>query len=109
MADQLARQHVDPRIALERSVGELRELEVVTARQILADLAHLILHDVMVVAEPLLGRDRLRIATADGREKRVRRVESIGAVVEPGEQRTSASRVVGQAMRRASRAAKASS
>jgi hypothetical protein len=77
VGDQLAREYVDPRIALERSVGQLRELQVVAAREILTNLAHLILYDVVVVSEPLLGRNRLRIATADAREKRVRRVESI--------------------------------
>src|SRR3990172_700888 len=46
----------DPRIAGERSVGELRQLPVVAGRQIVADLADLLLDEVVVVEQPLGGR-----------------------------------------------------
>ena len=45
-----------PRIARERSLGELRQLLIVAGRQILADLADLHFHDVVVVDKPLGGR-----------------------------------------------------
>ena len=41
MGDQLAGQQVDARISLERAAGQLRELEIVPARQMLPPVAHL--------------------------------------------------------------------
>ena len=70
MSDQLACEHVDPWISLERTVGEFGSSLVDSSlRQILTDLAHLILDDVMVVAQPLLGRHRLRIVAGDSGQK----------------------------------------
>ena len=46
----------DARIAGERPVGELRQLAVVAGRQVVADLADLLLDEVVVVEQPLGGR-----------------------------------------------------
>ena len=46
----------DARIAGERPAGELRQLAVVARRQIVADLADLLVDDVEVVDQPLRGR-----------------------------------------------------
>ena len=93
VGDQLAREDVDARISLKGAVGELGQLEVVAARKVLPDLADLILNDVMVVAQPVLGRDRLRVGAGGGREEAVRRIEARSAVVERGQQRAAAPRI----------------
>ena len=54
MRHEIAGQREDARIAGVLAVGQLRQLEVVLARQILADRADLVLDDVVVVAEPVL-------------------------------------------------------
>jgi hypothetical protein len=46
----------NPRIPGERPAGELRQLAVVARRQIVADLAYLLLDQVVVVEQPLGGR-----------------------------------------------------
>jgi len=46
----------DSRIAGERSDGQLRQLPIVATRQVVADLANLLLDEVIVVEQPLAGR-----------------------------------------------------
>ncbi len=46
----------DPRVAREMALGQLGELAVVVRRQVVADLAELLVDDVEVVDEPLGGR-----------------------------------------------------
>ena len=96
--DELLGQEVDARVSLEGTVGELGQLEVVIAREVLADLADLVLHDVVVVAEPVLRRDRVRIRPRGGRKKPVRLLEPRRALVEPGKKGTAAPGILGQAM-----------
>ena len=96
--DELRGQQVDARVSLEAAVGELRQLEVVIARKVLADLADLVLHDVVVVAEPVLRRDRMRIRPRGGRKKPVRLLEPRRALVEPGKKGPAAPGILGQAM-----------
>jgi hypothetical protein len=85
--DQLAREDVYARVAFERTIGQLRQLEVVPTGQVLADLADLILDDVVVVTQPLFSADRLRVFARRRREKQVGVVETVGAAVEPWKQR----------------------
>ena len=50
----------DPRVARERTVGELRQLTVIARRQVVMDLAQLLFHEVEVVQQPFGCRgDRL--------------------------------------------------
>ena len=56
MGDEGPGQPEYPRVALEGSLGELRQLAVESRRQILPDLSKDVLHDVEVVDEPLRGR-----------------------------------------------------
>ena len=87
MGDQLAREQVDPWVALQRTISQLRQLEVILARQVLADVPDLVLDDVVVVAQPFLGSDRLRVATGRRREEQVGRIERRRTRVEPRQQR----------------------
>ena len=48
----------DPRIARERTVRELRQLPVEAGRQVQSRVADLLLHEVVVVQQPLGGRHR---------------------------------------------------
>ena len=65
--DERPGQAVDARIAREGALGELRELAVVARRQVVADLAELLVDDVEVVDEPLGGRrDRALFADRPG-------------------------------------------
>ena len=56
MRDKGPRHAEHPRIAGERSGGQLRQLPVVAGRQIVANLADLLLDEVVVVEQPLGGR-----------------------------------------------------
>ena len=67
VGDVRPRQPEHPRVAVEMAAGQLRELAVVVAREVVADLAELLVDDREVVDEPLGGRrdrafvlDRLR-------------------------------------------------
>jgi len=93
MCDQLAGDEVDAGIALKRTAGQLRQLEVILSWEVLSDLAYLVLHDMMVVAEPVLGPDRLSVLAGSDREEQIRLVETGCAAVELREQRTRASRI----------------
>ena len=90
--DQIARQREDARVAGVLPVGQLRQLEVVLARQILADGAHLILDDVVVVAQPVFRRDRLRGPRRGGQEV-VGLVEELRVLVEQRNERAAARRI----------------
>lgn len=52
MRDEGPGQPKNPGIACERTVGELRQLPIVSRRQILPDLADLFLDEVIVVQQP---------------------------------------------------------
>jgi hypothetical protein len=70
----------DPRIALEWAVGELRQLAVVVRRQVVADLAQLLVDDVEVVDQPFGGgRDGALIL--DGTREDAVRLEEQPAVL----------------------------
>ena len=56
MRDERPGEPVDPRIARERTLGELGQLAIEAARQIVADLPQLFVHDVEVVDQPLRRR-----------------------------------------------------
>jgi hypothetical protein len=90
MRRDLAGDQVHARIARELSVRELRQLHVVLARQVLADLANLILNDVVVVAEPLFRSDGGRVGGRRFRQKAVRVLELLSGVVEARQQRLAA-------------------
>jgi hypothetical protein len=54
----------DPRIAGERSGGQLRQLPIIAGRQIVANFADLPLDEVVIVEQPLGGRCN-RVTRAD--------------------------------------------
>ena len=82
VGDELPGDAIDARVAFSGTGRQLRQLEVVLAGQVLTDLTDLVLHDVVVVAQPVLGSDRLRIRARDRGEKPVRPIEALGARVE---------------------------
>ena len=87
VGDELASDEIDARVPLPRTARQLWQLDVGLARQVLTDLADLILDDVVVVAQPVLRADRLRIGAGDRRQKTIRALEPLGALVETGQQR----------------------
>ena len=90
VGDELDRQVVDPGIPGERSVREVRQLPVVPARKILADLGDVVLDDVEVVQQPVPGRtdvERRRLGGDPG----VRVLEDGESPVEPTQERADAS------------------
>ena len=91
--DQLARDEIDARVAAVRAVRQLRQLEVELSRKILPDLPHLVLDEVIVVAQPVLGRDRLRIRAGDAGEELIGRLETFRALLEARQQRDRAARI----------------
>ena len=99
VGDQLAGDHVDARIARVLALGQLRQLDIELPWQIPPDFPDLILHHVIVVAEPVLGRNRLRIAARNGGQELVRRLEAIPALVEARQQRPRSAWVVRERMR----------
>src|SRR4029453_15916765 len=76
----------------------LWQLVVESARHVLAHGADLILDDVMVVAEPVLRRNRLRCPRR-GRQEVVPLAQDWGFLVEQRQERTSARRIRRQLMR----------
>ena len=54
--DERPGEPVDARVAFERTVGELGQLTIESARQIVPDLPQLLVHDVEVVDQPFRGR-----------------------------------------------------
>ena len=82
MRDQLARERIDARIAGKRTIRELWQLEVVPARQVLPHFAHLVLDDMVVVAQPLLGTDAVLLGARARGKHQVNLVEAVGAAVE---------------------------
>ncbi len=71
---------VDARIAGERPLGQLGQLPIEPGRQVVADLAQLLVHDVEVVDEPFRRR-RDRALLADGVGDHAVRVAKHAAVV----------------------------
>ena len=92
VGDELARDEIDAWISFRWAARQLRQLDVVLARQVLPDLADLILHDVVVVAQPVLRSDRLRIGAGDRRQETIRALEPLGALVETRQERPAALR-----------------
>ena len=81
-------QPVDARVSAHRAGREAGKLDEVAPRQILLDLAELILHDVAVVEQPLLRGDRLslRVTKVIG-QPRVRVANAGASEHQPGPQR----------------------
>ena len=85
----------DPRIAREVAVGQLRKLAVVVGRQVVADLAELLVDDVEVVDEPF-GRRRDRAFVLDGPREGPVRLEQDPAVL--GDARTDRAPATGESV-----------
>jgi hypothetical protein len=66
----------------------------------LAHLPDLILDDVIVVAEPVFGRDRMRVGARAEREDLVGLVEPCRALVQARQERPRPARVSGEGVRR---------
>ena len=98
MGDQLAREDVDARKVRRGPVGQLRQLEVVLTRQVLANLADLILDDVVIVAQPVFRADDGAFGRRGFGEELVGGVQLFGRLVEPRQQRQPAHRFGGQAV-----------
>jgi hypothetical protein len=84
--DQRDRHLVDARVSGEGAAGELGEFPVVPAGECLADLADVLVDDVVVVEQPLRRRsdvERLRLRRADAR---VGVVEDPPGLLEAGQQ-----------------------
>ena len=80
---------VDTRIADKGPVGQLGQLPVEARRQIVADLAQLLIHDVEVVDEPFRrGHDRALFADCLG-HRAIRLAQDAPVVLDAREQRTS--------------------
>lgn len=75
--DQFTSEEVDARIPAERTLCQLRQLEVVLPRQVLPDLTHLVLDDMVVVAQPLFGADTVLVGAGGGRQHHVGRIEPV--------------------------------
>ena len=85
VADELHGHGVDPSVAGELARGELGQLAVVAARQVLAHVADLRGDEVVVVEQPLRGRrDELPLVHALGHAE-VRLAQDAGVVVEARE------------------------
>ena len=81
--DVRPREAEDARIPLQRTVGQLRELAVVVGRQVVPDLADLLVDDVEVVDQPFGGR-RDRAFSLDGaRQGPVRREQDPAVLRDP--------------------------
>src|SRR5512144_2505832 len=88
MGDERPDESVDTRIALKRSVGELRQLAVVTGRQVITDLTELFLHNVKIVHQPF-GRRRNRPFRTDRLgERAISRQEDTPILLDPWQQST---------------------
>src|SRR5207237_4770715 len=67
VGDQRKREGINTRIVLERTVAEFRQLVIVTLRQVLANLAHLLFDDMKIVDQPFGGRrDDMLVANRFG-------------------------------------------
>ena len=98
VGDELARERVDTRISRQGTVGELGKFQIVLARQVLPDLADLILDDVVIVPEPVLRSDGRRPLRDGCRQEAVRIVELLSALVETWQQRPATDGVRRQAV-----------
>ena len=98
---ELAREHVNAWIAGKRAAGKLRQLLVVAPpRQVLANFAHLILDDVVVVAQPVFRSNGHRPVLGGRDQELVGRVQAIRTIVEPRQERLPAPWIRRQIMRR---------
>ena len=80
MRDERPGQPEDTRIALERSLGQLRQLAVIAGGQVVPDLPQLFVHDVEVVDQPFRRRGD-RALLPDGLGNRAIRLEQHPPVV----------------------------
>ena len=87
VGDQLDGQLVDAGIARERSLGELGQLGVVAARQVLADLDDVFLDHVEIVQEPVAGGADVHAPIGGVGERRAGFLQQPFGVVEAAEQR----------------------
>ncbi len=85
VADELHRQCVDPGVAGQVAGGELGQLPVVAAREVLPDHADLRVHQVVVVEDPLAGGSDELAPVHVGGQRAVGLPEDQGVVVEAGE------------------------
>jgi hypothetical protein len=86
---------VDPRVAGQRSGGELGQLPVVAARQALTDLEDVLLDDVEIVEQPLAGGADVVLALLRGGEPVVRVTEDAAGLVQAVEQAVTVARGTG--------------
>ena len=77
---------IDPRIAVERAGGELGQLPIESRRQIVPDLAQLLVHDVEVIDEPFRRRgDRPLLPDGPGHDA-VGLAQEASVVLDPPQQ-----------------------
>ena len=99
MRDVSPRDAENARVPFQRSVGELGQLPVISARQVVANLANLLFDDVKIVDQPLRRR-RDRALLANGAGNVAIRLEQCPPVVAHARRnRPAAPRVAGDALR----------
>ena len=90
--DQLDRYFVHARIIRQRAVRELRQLLIVAAREIRSYLPDVLLHDVVIVEQPLAGgADYVGLVFRGCAETLVNFCEDVSRIIETLEQRAVAS------------------
>ena len=87
MGDEGPGETEDPRIAGERPLGQFRQLAIVAGRQVVANLADLLLDEVIVVEQPFGGRNDASAALQFRGARPVGGEQDGGVVVEPRAQR----------------------
>ena len=90
--DERPGQPVDAGKALERALGELRQLPIEPRRKVLLDLPDLLLDDVEVVQQPVGGRRNRAGPAARVFDRPVRRDEGPRVLAQPGKQTAAPSR-----------------
>src|SRR5581483_2774210 len=98
--DEVVGDDVHPRVAPPASVRQRRQLVVVLARKISTDFLDLRADDVVIVAEPLLGRSLHLVADAFLRELPVHILETAGVPLEARQQLASRPLAFGDMMAR---------
>lgn len=86
MRNERRDQLIDTRISCQWPVGELRKLAIVVAREALVDLAHMFLHDVVVVEQPFPRRADIGAPQRRLPETGVNAVEDLPGGVQPREE-----------------------
>ena len=89
----------DPGVAGQVPLGQFRELAVVVRRQVVVDLAKLLVDDVVVVDEPLRGRGDRALVLDRGGQEPVALQQDPAVVRDPGLKRTSSTRRAGDSLR----------